>query len=54
MAVTGENTQFQDQAFKVGELWVDGVQLTGEDLKKLLNAKAEKSDDEPKARAKKS
>lgn len=42
MAVTGENTQYQDQALKVGEIWVGGVKLTGEDLAKLLDAKADK------------
>lgn len=50
MAVTGENTQYQDQAFKVGEIWVGGVRLTGEDLAKLLDAKAVK----PELKAKKS
>jgi len=42
MAVTGENTEYQEQAFKVGELWVGGVRLTGDDLAKLLSAKSEK------------
>lgn len=48
MTVTGENTEYQQQAFKVGEIWVGGVRLTGEDLAKLLDAKAEKP--EPKVK----
>lgn len=48
MAVTGEHTEFQEQALKVGEIWIGGVRLTGDDLAKLLDAKAEKP--EPKAK----
>jgi hypothetical protein len=50
MDVTGENTEYQQQAFKVGELWVGGVRLTGDDLAKLINAKPEK----PETKGKKS
>lgn len=56
MAVTGESTEFQDHALKVGELWVGGVRLTGEDLAKLLDAKADKPEkaEKPATKGKKS